>query len=388
MPASGETLRKVVNQNGTTLLTRDYVDGIEYLDGVMEAIYHSEGRVKYTNGTARYEYTLRDHLGNGRVYYTDLDGNGIGTPSDILQSESYYAFGLQIDDPREQVGNPVNPYQYNGKELNTDFGLNWHAYGARYYDAAVGRFVSVDSLAEDYASYSPYTYTLNNPIRFIDPDGMRVQSTHLDSEGNEIARFNDGDNGVYRHNNIYPGTHPDGKRTMLGQLRELNGTSGGGVRVGTESVMQQFQDKFENFVNAFSIDRSANNSRFGQNLEKTKGGIQFSLQNGHGGETRYSQNADVGAALDDLIPRLLGTKSAVGNDLKSGVQQIQYGFEGGASLYEAFRSITGDRSELRIPVDSFCNYCNKSPHPGWDYRTIDSKGKIINSMKEFKLDER
>jgi len=64
-------------------------------------------------------------------------------------------------------------YLYNGKELNKDFGLDWYDYGARWYDAAVGRWGQVDPLGEDpnQISESPYGYSWNNPILLVDPDG-------------------------------------------------------------------------------------------------------------------------------------------------------------------------------------------------------------------------
>lgn len=70
-------------------------------------------------------------------------------------------------------------YTYNGKEYIDNLNINLHDYGARYYDPAIARWTSVDPLADQYSSFSTYNYTLGNPIRFIDPDGMRVDVSAL-----------------------------------------------------------------------------------------------------------------------------------------------------------------------------------------------------------------
>ena len=86
----------------------------------------------------------------------------------------------------------VQSYKYNGKELDEQNGLDWYDYGARMYDAALGRFLAVDLLAEISYSINPYTYCLNNPFNRVDPsEWLRVttgtNSDMRDEQGNEVS---------------------------------------------------------------------------------------------------------------------------------------------------------------------------------------------------------
>ena len=152
--------------------------------------------MSYEGGQFNYVYNYVDHLGNVRLSYTDGDGNGSIDPStEIIQEKNYYPFGLThqgYNDGGSPYGNAAaKRFGFGGKELqdgnfsgNT---LDWYDFGARNYNPDLGRWMNLDPLSEVYYESSPYIYTLNNPILFIDPDGKRVDTSFIyatDDDGN------------------------------------------------------------------------------------------------------------------------------------------------------------------------------------------------------------
>ncbi len=90
----------------------------------------------------------------------------------IIQEDHYYPFGLTMKGLGKEGS---NPWKYNGKEEQDELDLGWYDYGARMYDAALGRWGSIDPLSDKYHSISPFAYVANNPIKFIDPDGRKIK---------------------------------------------------------------------------------------------------------------------------------------------------------------------------------------------------------------------
>ena len=156
--ADGTKLR-TVHKIGSATTTTDYCGNVIYENGVQKLLLTEEGYV--TLSDSKYHYYLKDHQGNNRVVI-----NQSGT---VEETNHYYPFGGVF-----ASAGSIQPYKYNGKEFDNKKGLNWYDYGARHYDAALGRFTTNDRFAEKYYSMSPYQYGANNPVNNIDVNGDTI----------------------------------------------------------------------------------------------------------------------------------------------------------------------------------------------------------------------
>jgi len=170
--ADGTKLSKYFGSN-TSSTTVDYLDGFQYYyytglltplkPSGLQFVPTSEGYYDFTEN--KYIYNYSDHLGNVRLsYFKNISGS-----IEVLEENNYYPFGLKHQGYNALTGNPNYNYKYNGKELQES---GMYDYGARFYMPDIGRWGVVDPFAEKMRRFSPYNYAWDNPIRFIDPDGM------------------------------------------------------------------------------------------------------------------------------------------------------------------------------------------------------------------------
>ncbi|MBA9073220.1 RHS repeat-associated protein [Flavobacterium gossypii] len=197
----GTKLRKDVD-DGSTVTVTDYLSGFQYVSNGkssgLDFFPTTEGYVRIASfhgaQTYRYIYNYTDHLGNVRMSYTQ---DPMTDNLTIMEENNYYPFGMKHDKYNSNTyayqeistgtgyytglavippgGRSSYQYKYNGKEYQDELGLNFYNYGARNYDPAIGRWMNMDPLAEKSRRFSPYAYALNNPVFFIDPDGMTAE---------------------------------------------------------------------------------------------------------------------------------------------------------------------------------------------------------------------
>ena len=155
------TKRQTRHVTEADTLVTDYCSNVIYENGIAKTLLVDGGYVALSDRS--YHYFIHDHQGNVRIV-ADKDGK-------VEERNDYYPFGGLMASSTTSA----QPYKYNGKELDSKNGLSWYDYGARHYDPVIGRWKTMDPLAEMYYSWSPYAYCKDNPVNRIDPDGKALQ---------------------------------------------------------------------------------------------------------------------------------------------------------------------------------------------------------------------
>jgi RHS repeat-associated protein len=122
-----------------------------------------------------YIYVSNESAVQQDIYFDDMKISY--TKSPVIQTDDYYPFGLAFNEYQRE-NSLVNNYQYNGKEKQDEFNLGWLDYGRRIYMPELGRWSSPDFLSEVSADLTPYRYGFNNPLRFLDPNGLYETDGH------------------------------------------------------------------------------------------------------------------------------------------------------------------------------------------------------------------
>jgi RHS repeat-associated protein len=302
-------MKPLTNAQISQTFKTDYCGNVIYENGAVSRILTEEGYITFNGTTPVYHYYLKDHQGNNRVV---LNQNGT-----VEQVNHYYLFGGLMG---ESTAGGVQPYKYNGKELDRMHGLDLFDYGARHYDATIGRWSTIDPMSEEYYSISPYAYCGNNPIRFIDPTGMSYDEPEKEKKPSFFNQLYQAFNtlvGVFAHD---MGIHPK-------QLQSEN-----------PAVREDASVKREKTINTLN----AVNETL---LSPIPGGeIGYKLAT----DQKISKETVVWEAVG-VIPAVKGGKIAA----KSGVQYTKSSLKLGQEMHKAYKAGLDDGintiKEFRLP---------------------------------------
>ena len=183
---------------GRSLSRTEYRGNLVCADDTLKYILFDGGLIAMDRAEPEYLFFLRDHLGSTRVvarsngkavqvnhYYPYGMAYASGRMSGNAEAHPVTGEGGNVIDGDLEIGGETGgmelarpgasqPYRFLGNELYTSNSLGLYDFSARMYDPALGRFLSVDPMAEGYRHLSPYAYCAGNPVVYVDKDGQVI----------------------------------------------------------------------------------------------------------------------------------------------------------------------------------------------------------------------
>ena len=163
--AAGNKLQKKIVEGSNQKIT-DYIGSLIFENNVLQHVATEEGRARLETGVWKFDYFLKDHLGNVRAMVAD---NGT-----VLEETHYYPFGLiQKGISTRQTGNLHNKEKtFQDQQIDEDLDLNWVQFKYRNHDPQIGRFIEIDPLSDKYVHNSTYAFSENKVTAHVELEGL------------------------------------------------------------------------------------------------------------------------------------------------------------------------------------------------------------------------
>jgi RHS repeat-associated protein len=350
--AEGTKLKKIDSYGETT----DYEEDDIYVNDDLYQTVNDEGRI--VNGN--YEYNITDHLGNLRISFRDSSGIAVPVQSLFYDSWGLSMKGMQIS----RNSSNFNKYQYNSKEI--DLLTGYTDFGARLFDSQIGRWGVPDPLSDVSRRWSPYSYGYDNPIKFIDVDGMYVDFPDYQEINNMFKQ--------YLANRI--------RQTTLNLAIGLKNYAKNKLNTTVNAAKAIFPS-----LPSFEIKEGNASSIVGSG-EKRNGGIKITGKRGNGvTETDIAPLENIKEITKEDLDDLMGGLEAI----EKGSGFYQKAGEKNPSEKKDFGEIVKDGLDVRAkmeeePVSSGSNSSsNKSKQMKNKYDVIESNGMVYPTRNDTLL---
>ena len=196
--ATGSKIEKIIKQGGRKPnIISQYAGNYIYKNGTLQFMNHPEGYIE-PDGSGGYDYIYqyKDHLGNIRLSYADDNNDGVITAAtEIREEKNYYPFGLQHKGYNNTIVGRNHEYGFQEQEEQNELGLNWIQFKWRNHDPAIGRFMTIDPLTEEYMDWGPYVFSGNRVIDARELEGLEPHSVHKTLDG-AAKNFGEQYNGI------------------------------------------------------------------------------------------------------------------------------------------------------------------------------------------------